>query len=130
MDKAISGKAKRLEALIQQLSRYDARYIQQLKSAQSLAEDISIKLLTSGMMPKLSKKTIKKKILIFLIHKQTGSHGRMISAEEAEKCGLNIKKIALDSDLWRNLWELYLRADWAVSHQHKLLESSTCGLRS
>lgn len=132
MDKAISGKAKRLEALIQQLSRYDARYIQQLKSAQSLSESISVKLLKSGMMAKNTETKIKEKIKKFLVHKQTGSHGRMISAEEAQKLGLNIKTIELKSELWQNLWELFIRADWVVSGTHslKILESATCGLKS
>jgi ClpP class serine protease len=112
MDKAISGEAKRIEALIQQLSRYDSRYIEQLKSAQSLAESI-----------------IKKNIEDFLVHKKTSSHGRMITMEEAKESGLNIKPIELRSDLWGWIWELFIRADWVVSSRsNKILESSKTSL--
>jgi ClpP class serine protease len=127
---AISGKAKRVEALVQQLVRYDARYIEKLKSAQALSEGISIKLLKSGMMSQLTKAAIKKKIKDFLIHKQTAAHGRMITMAEAKKCGLEIEEIELRSALWNLVWELYVRGSWAVSlGSSKILESTATGLR-
>jgi ClpP class serine protease len=127
---AISGKAKRIEALLQQLTRYDARYIEQLKSEQALSESISIKLLKSGMMSKLTKDVIKKNIKDFLIHKQTAAHGRMITMNEAKERGLKIQEIELRSDLWNWVWELYIRADWPVSTGSlKILESNLTGLR-
>lgn len=130
MQTAISGKAKRIEALVQQLTRYDARYIEQLKSAQALSENISIKLLRSGMMSQFTRATIKKKIQDFLIHKQTASHGRMITTAEARNCGLKIEEIELRSDLWNWVWELYIRASWPVSTgTSKILESTTTALR-
>jgi hypothetical protein len=131
MNRATSGKAKRIEAFIQQLSRYDARYIEQLKSAQALSEKISIRLLKSGMMSGLTEKTIKKKIVNFLRHKQTASHGRMINMVEAQKSGLNINEIKLHSDLCNWIWELFIRADWAVSTRaYKILESNKTGVRA
>lgn len=131
MNLAISGKAKRLEPILQQLMRYDARYIEQLKSAQALSEKISIKLLKSGMMSKFSEKAIRQKMSNFLIQKQTAAHGRMISMSEAKKSGLNISEIKLQSDLWKFVWELFIRGDWAVSMTpaRKILESSKTGLR-
>jgi ClpP class serine protease len=127
---AISGKAKRVEALVQQLVRYDARYIEKLKSAQALSEGISIKLLKSGMMSQLTKAAIKKKIKDFLIHRQTAAHGRMITMAEAEKCGLKIEEIELRSALWELVWELYVRGSWTVSvGSSKILESTATGLR-
>lgn len=130
MKTAISGKAKRIEALLQQLTRYDARHIEKLKSEQALSENISIKLLKSGMMSRLTKAAIKTKIKDFLIHKQTAAHGRMITMNEAKKCGLAIQEIELRSDLWDWVWELYIRADWPVSTGSlKILESNSTGLR-
>jgi len=130
MKTATSGKAKRIEALLQQLTRYDARYIERLKSDQALSEDISIKLLKSGMMSNLTEKTIKGKIKDFLIHKQTASHRRMISMNEAQKRGLKIEEIELRSDLWDLVWELYIRANWPVTTGlAKILESNATALR-
>ena len=129
IDKATSGKAKRIEALVQQLVHYDSRYIEQLKSAQELAKSISIKLLKSGMMSQFSKQVIEKKITPFLLQKQTRAHGRMITMAEGKECGLKIKEIALRSELWNCLWELFVRGDWVVStHKRKILESATSAL--
>jgi len=119
--KAISGKTERIEALLQQLARYDSRYIEQLRTAQALSENISIKLLKSGMMSKTEEKMIKRKIKNFLVHKQTSAHSRMITMEEAKNCGLNIEKLELCSELWNLIWELYIRANWVVSSRAKKL---------
>lgn len=129
MEKATSGKAKRIEPLLQELMHYDARYIEQLRSWQALAESISVKLLKSGMMSKLSESAIKKHISAFLVQKQTRSHGRMITMGEALKCGLNVNRIELRSELWNWIWELYVRADYVLSGRcSKILESSKSGL--
>lgn len=129
MEKAISGEAKRIETLVQQLVRYDARYIEQLKSAQELSVSISIKLLKSGMLSRFTEEKITEKIKPFLIQKETKSHSRMITMTEAKDIGLKIKEIPLQSELWNWLWDLYVRADWAVSTRaHKVLESSLSGL--
>ena len=130
MEKAISGEAKRLETLVQQLARYDARHIEQLRSAQALSESISIKLLKSGMMFRLSEDRIRERISPFLIQEQTMSHGRMITTVEAMKCGVKVKEIELRSVLWNLIWELFIRANWVVStHSRKILESTATALR-
>jgi ATP-dependent protease ClpP protease subunit len=129
MDRATSGDVQHLEPLLQQLARYDARYIEQLKSWQALSESISIKLLKSGMMKGHSSKEIKDRISAFLIQRKTRSHGRMITMHEAKKCGLDIAEINLRSELWNTIWELYIRADWVVSFRcAKILESATTSL--
>jgi len=129
MQKAISGEAKRIETLVQQLARYDARYIEQLKSAQALSESISIKLLKSGMMSQLSVEKIKERISPFLLQEEAYSHGRMINMAEAKDKGIRIREIPLRSLLWNWLWELYIRANWAVStHSRKVLESACSGV--
>lgn len=125
MEKAITGEAKRIETLVQQLVRYDARYIEQLKSVQDLSESISVKLLKSGMMSRLNKDTIKERIKPFLLQEQTKSHSRMITIIEAKQYGLKMNEIGLQSQLWNWLWELFTRANWAVSvRSKKILETS------
>lgn len=129
MDKAISGEAKRIETLVQQLVRYDARYIEQLKSVQALSENISIKLLQSGIMAHFTKEKIKEKISPFLIQEEMRSHSRMVTMAEAKNIGLRIKEITLQSELWHWLWELFVRANWAVSvRSRKILESALSGI--
>lgn len=115
MKKATSAETGRLEALLQQLARYDARYVEQLRSAQSLAADISIRLLKSGMHRDENEKSIKEKIKIFLAQSQKRSHGRMINFDEAVDCGLNLEEIHLRSALWNDVWDLFVRSDWIVN---------------
>jgi len=129
MEKATSGGVERIEPFLQQLQRYDARYIEQLLSAQELSESISIKLLKTGMMSNLTEKKIKEKISAFLVHKETKSHGRMITMDEAKRYGLKIKEIMLRSVLWNLIWELFIRADWVVTQRaRKIIESNTSSI--
>jgi len=129
METATSGRAKRLESIVQQLVRYDARFIEQLKSAQALSRKISIKLLKAGMMARKSEQAIADAISAFLVQEQSMSHGRMINMAEAKNCGLRIREIPLRSDLWNWIWELYIRADWVVTMRcGKILESSVSAL--
>ena len=120
-----SGKHPRIEPYLQQLQRYDSRLVEQLKSAQNLASDISIRLLRSGMMKGRTDDQIKADIQVFLSQQKTSSHGRMISLEEAKTCGLNIKEVDLQCDTWHIVWEIYTRSNWCVSkNAAKLIESS------
>jgi ClpP class serine protease len=123
-DVAASGKYPRLEPFLQQLQRYDARLVEQLKSARNLSQNISIRLLQASMMAGRTESEIKKAIDVFLSQEKKSSHGRMISYSEAEECGLKLKLIDLGSELWNTLWELYVRSNWVVSNQRsKLMES-------
>jgi ClpP class serine protease len=131
VERASSGKAKRIEPFIQQLNRYDARFIERLISEQSLSRDISVRLLKSLMMPHKTPVQIAKAIEVFLSQQKKSSHGRMIGYEEAGACGLEISLIELHSQLWNTLWTLYARADWAVSNRCvKLMESGTSAVYS
>lgn len=115
-----------IEPFLQQLERYDARLVEQLRSAQSLAEDISIRLLKSSMMKGLDDDVIKKQIAVLLKQEITHAHGRMITPAEAKSCGLNIKTIDLHSEIWNTIWELYVRSNWCVTTDPgpaKLIES-------
>jgi len=129
MEKAVSGEAQRIETLAQQLAKYDARYIEQLKSAQALSDSISIKLLKSGMMSAFDDTKIRQKISSFLMQEETKSHGRMITMAEAKSMGLKINEIALQSELWHWLWELFVRVNWVVSvRSRKIMESTLSGI--
>jgi hypothetical protein len=118
---ASSGKVRRLEPYIQQLSKYDARHIEQLRSLLNLSADISVRLLKESMMANVAPKAIRKSIDIFLSQSRTGSHGRMINHEGALRCGLDVKLVDLQSPTWHTIWDLCVRSNWSVS------VGNTCG---
>ncbi len=127
IDKASSGKVGRLEPFLQQLTKYDARYIEQLRSIQRLSQEISVRLLKAAMMTGKTDQQIVKAIDVFLSQVRTSSHGRMINRAESERCGLKTQCISLHSPLWKALWELYVRSDWVVSRSNrfrKIIETS------
>jgi len=123
---AASGQTPRIEPHLQQLARYDARLVEQLKSAQSLSADISVRLLKVSMMTRKTDDEIRASMDVFLTQQKTSAHGRMITFDEAKSCGLNVVPIDLHSDVWNTLWELYVRSNYVVSAQcSKLMESSS-----
>ena len=113
-----------LEPYIQQLSRYDARIIEEYRTMTDLADDISVRALKSGMMVKEDEDDIREKIKVFLSPEETKTHGRPVYKEEAEKCGLHIRKLRTNSKLWKLVYELYLRTDYYTrSYVLKCVES-------
>jgi hypothetical protein len=118
---ASAGKSAKIEPFLQQLARFDDRYVERLRSLQRLSADISVRLLKNGMLSNKTDNQIKKAIDIFLIQKRTSSHGRMITMNEARRCGLKIEEIDLDSQLWEKVWELYIRSNWVVTNRSKKL---------
>jgi hypothetical protein len=131
MAEATAGKAKRIEPYLQQLTRYDARSIEKLRSAQKLSTEISLRLLGSLMMKNVPMKRIKKRIGVFISQERTRSHGRMINHDEAKKCGLNVEVVDLQSDVWHCVWELYVRSNYAVTERcGRVMESEETGLQT
>ncbi len=121
--KAVNTKG-RLEPYLQQLSRYDARDIEEFYRAMELSESIAVKYLKKGMMRDLSENGIKNKIKPFLSPLKTKSHGRPIFFDEAKKCGLKVDVIDIESNLWQLLWKLYLRTDFVLRKDcAKIIES-------
>jgi len=118
-DKLFSDAVKtkgRLEPFLQQLLNYDHREIGTYKSLIDLAENIAVKALKSGMMSSLTEAKIKDAIEVFLNPSAgTLSHGRPIYANEAEACGLKIEMLDVNSSVWRDIYELYVRTEKFVS---------------
>lgn len=114
-----------LQPYLQQLANYDERDIKEIKAVISLAEDIAIRTLKSGMMKGKKETEIKKEIELFLSPKRTKTHGRAISMNEGLDCCLFIEQQDLNSDLWKLLYELYIRTNTYVSTMAaKCIESS------
>ena len=67
---------------------------------------------------------IAKCIKIFLDPDDTKSHGRPIFMKQAKDCGLNIEAIDNDSNLWKLIYELYIRTNYVVTiNASKCIES-------
>jgi ATP-dependent protease ClpP protease subunit len=58
------------------------------------------------------------------------SHGQMISWQDAQdpKIGLAVEHLELDSETWRNYWQLYCLQRLAVGDRQKLFESEYASL--
>ncbi|MEW6185278.1 MAG: hypothetical protein AB1585_06000 [Thermodesulfobacteriota bacterium] len=113
-----------LQPYLQQLANYDEREIKEFRAAQSLAEDIAIRTLASGMMNGFSNDEIINKIKIFLTPERTKTHGRPIYREEAEQCGLQIESKDVKNRFWELIYELYIRTNNLVSTKSsKCIES-------
>ncbi len=112
--KAVKEKGN-LEPYLQQLQRYDARDIAEHQASMDLSKDISVRALHTGMMKKLNKREIGRRISVFLSPEMTKSHGRAIFAEETKQCGLNVEIQDVTSDLWATCYELYIRTDQVCS---------------
>jgi len=113
---AATSATGRIDAYIQQLSRYDARMIERLRSQSELSADISVDLLQNVMMNGKTADEIRQKIAPFLVQKEKGEHGRMIGLDEARACGIKIEEIEVGTRPWHCIWELYVRSDWVVDH--------------
>lgn len=98
-----------LQPYIQQLGRYHASIVDHLRSSIDLSKDISIKALQIGMMAGKSDDEIEEQIKMLLTPEGTKTHGRPIFRDLAREIGLNIENVEHKSDLWKSLYELYIR---------------------
>ena len=99
----------RIEPYLQQLSRFDARDIQWIISAQQLSESIAVRTLQSGVMKGRRPTQIRNKMRPLLDPDYAKVHGRPLYHDVAKKCGLAVKLQPLHSPLWEAVWELYVR---------------------
>lgn len=129
--KAVKEKGN-LEPYLQQLSNYDAREIEEFRTALSLSEDIAIKALKEGMLSELSEKEIKDRIKNFLTPETVKVHGRPIYAQDALECGLNVTIKDVKEKFWSTVYELYVRIDNYVSNHKvaKCIESEKYSFRA
>lgn len=90
----------------------------------ALSEAMAVQLLQGGMMKGKSKTYIKNHLKMFLDPAVTLEHGRPIYCSHARHCGLAIKEIKVNDDVWEKVWELQLRYDGILGRQFaKLVES-------
>lgn len=116
----------RVDPYLQQLQRFDARDIRRIISAQQLSENIAVKCLQGGVFRGRTDAWIRRRIKPFLEPRYTKVHGRPIYHDVAKHCGLSVRVHELRSDLWRLVWQLYVRLNYLVSQSGniaKVIES-------
>lgn len=122
-----SAATGRIEPYLQQLNKFNSVYIEQLRAATKLSEDIAVNSLQKGMMAGKTEEEIKVAIKPFTNPELTMSHGRGINFDKAKECGLNIELIPLDSELWQVVWGLYERSKYVVNNTNKIVETGEEG---
>lgn len=127
--KAANETKGRIEPYLQQLARYDSRDIRRIVSAQKLSESIAVRSLQSGYMKGKTESQIKKKIKPLLEPTYAKVHGRPFYPDLATKCGLPVKLQDIRSEIWQDVWELYVRLNTIVGNpsfsSSKVVESAT-----
>ncbi len=117
----------RIEPYLQQLSKFDAAYVSEMRKAQELSEDIALSSAKLKMLAGLDDEEIRCRLRAFTDSDETKNHGRSIGWEMARECGLEVQKIELNDDLWKIIWALYTRCNYVVNNAAtpagKLVES-------
>lgn len=98
-----------------QLQKYNPNEIAHFKVLIEWSNDVAVRMLKTGMMKTASKKTITQRLKIFTASEHKLLHGAPIFSEEAKAKKLNVEIADVTSDLWKNVYELYVRTDRIVS---------------
>ena len=123
----------RIEPYLQQLTRFNDVYVQNLRKIQSLSDDIALQSAKISMLKGKKDGEIKKLLKPFTDPSESKAHGRGIFREEARKCGLKIEFIDQHDGLWFTVRALYTRCDFVVSKNerpYKLIETTEDGYYS
>ncbi|HFD31269.1 MAG TPA: hypothetical protein ENJ28_00955 [Gammaproteobacteria bacterium] len=110
---------------LQQLSNFNAVYIEQLRTASELSKSIAISSLKNGMLLGEDDDSIRERIKPFTDPDFTMSHGRGITSDQAKDCGLKIVDVSPNDELWNAIWGLYMRSKYVVDNcrAKKLIET-------
>lgn len=126
MGDAIGLTQGHIEPYLQQLSQFNATQIEMLRASTKLSESIAVSSLQKGMMNEKGEDEIKDNIKLFTDPEATLSHGRALNHDMLKDCGLNIELIDLNEELWKNVWNLYMRSKFVVDRDDfgsKLVET-------
>jgi hypothetical protein len=110
----LSRATKRLastEVYAELIRHFDPAQLEQLRQDVRLGEELTIDLLSSGMMKGLSRREVRRRVRVFLDPALTFAHERPIYREEAERAGMAIGRINIDDPIWPVVWELHQRYD-------------------
>ncbi len=119
-----------IEPYLQQLGRYNASEIEEMRKLRDLSEDIAKRSLQSGMLADKGEDEINGCVRLFTEWGQTLTHGRAIYPEAVSLHGLKVKVLEPTNPLWKRVFELYIRTDQYVSSAQacKTIEAARYGL--
>jgi hypothetical protein len=93
------------------IRHYDPGRLEQLRQDVRLGEELTIDLLSSGMMKGLARREVRRRARVFLDPAFTLVHERPIYREEAERAGMAIGRVNIADPIWPVVWELQQRYD-------------------
>lgn len=96
------------------INKIDPVLLRECRKYMDLAKDIASKLLNKKMRSRRNPITVEEIGSNFLDDSKTFSHGRLIGWEAAKVLGLKIKYINKNDEIWRLVWEIYIRSKIAI----------------
>lgn len=119
----------RIEPYLQQLKRFDASDIAELRRLSALLGDVARRALQAGLMRQQEPAAIERCVQFLTTVDQTMTHGRALFPETLQQQGLAVEVLPLDGRLWELVFQLYLRTDHYVSTTaSKTIEAARHGL--
>ncbi|MBI2018631.1 hypothetical protein HYS96_02885 [Candidatus Daviesbacteria bacterium] len=105
---------KPYEAELVLINKIDPVLLRECRKYMDLAQDIASKLLNKKMRSKRNPINVDEIGMNFLDDSRTFSHGRLIGWEAAKDLGLKIKYIDKNDEIWKLVWEIYIRSKIAI----------------
>ncbi len=102
---------------IELLRQQDPSWIQVCLQARNLSRTVAQQCLEQHMLKGKSKNEVAEVVENFLQEGEQSAHGRAIRAQKAKEYGLAIEQADSDGDLWKAIWEMYLRCTDYVQRQ-------------
>ncbi len=119
------GADQRIEPYLQQLDRYNASEIEYLRKLRELSKDIGRQMLRSGTMCGRSDGEIDSCLALFTDWDRTFAHARAIYPDMVRQFGVNVDVLPLGGQLWKLVFELYVRTDnYVSSYASKTIEAA------
>ncbi len=107
----LAGAGQPIAAHLHLLTKQDPSWIVECLRARNATVALACRVLKEGMLKDKSEAEIQAVVSSFLEKGDKESHGSRIPAAEAASMGLVIERQPPDSESWRLVWELHVRAD-------------------
>jgi hypothetical protein len=99
---------------IELLRKLDPVFVQICLKARKLSETLASEYLARYQLKGRTATEIEAVVKKFLEEGEQGTHGRPIRAEKAKEYGLNVEVPDKEGELWKAIWELYMRCEHYV----------------
>lgn len=113
-------------AILQEIAGLDALFIDYCEKLMDFSRDVAQKCLSKYMFAKIKNSTQRKRIIDKIIEGLSSTalfkvHGRMIDGNAAKtELALNVTLLGKDDQLWRDIWNYYVRTDVLLSRLNPL----------